>query len=53
MLPIHYIKLDNITSSDIAFFISDYNQRLIGKYNSLNEELKKELKQMLASRVTL
>ena len=49
----NFIKLDNITSSDIAFFISDYNQRLIGKYNSLNEELKKELKQMLASRVTL
>ena len=49
----NFIKLDNITSSDIAFFISDYNQRLIGKYNSLNEELKKELKQMLASRITL
>ncbi len=37
----NFIKLDNITSSDIAFFISDYNQRLIGKYNSLHEELKK------------
>lgn len=49
----NFIKLDNVSSSDIAFFISDYNQRLIGKYNSLNEVLKKELKPMFSSRVNL
>lgn len=47
----NFIKLDNITTSDIAFFISDYNKRLIGKFNSLDKKLQEELKQMLASRV--
>lgn len=47
----NFIKLDNITSSDIAFFISDYNHRLISKFNSLDKDLQKELTEMLASRV--
>ncbi len=47
----NFIKLDNITTSDIAFFISDYNKRLIGKFNSLDKKLQEEFKRMLASRV--
>jgi len=47
----NFLKLDNISSSDIAFFINDYNRRLIGKFNSLDADLQAEFKTMLTSRV--
>ena len=43
----NFIKLDNVTSSDIEFFIADYNRRLIGKFNSLEPNLQQEFRQML------
>lgn len=36
----NFSKLDNVTSSDLAFFIADFNRRLRGKFDSLPEELK-------------
>lgn len=47
----HFLRLPNITSKDIAFFISDYNKRLTGKYNSLPDKLKDEFAQKLANRI--
>ena len=38
-----FMKLDNISSLDIAFFVEDYNKRLKGKYDSLSPKLKSEL----------
>lgn len=42
----NFVKLDNVTGRDIAFFTEDYLRRLKGKYNSLPESLKKELKSL-------
>ena len=39
----NFRKIENISVSDLAFFIEDYNKRLKGKFNSLDEDLKKEL----------
>lgn len=36
-------KIDGISELDIIFFVSDYNKRLKGKFNSLSDELKGEL----------
>lgn len=38
-----FMKLDNISGLDVAFFIEDYNRRLKGKFNSLSKDLQKEL----------
>lgn len=39
----NFRKIENISVSDLAFFVEDYNKRLKGKFNSLDEDLKKEL----------
>lgn len=39
----NFIKIENISESDIMFFVADYNKRLKSKFNSLDENLKKEL----------
>lgn len=39
----NFIKLDCVTSYDIAFFVHDYCNRLRGKFESLPESLKSEL----------
>lgn len=39
----NFRKLENISVADLAFFIEDYNKRLKNKFDSLNEDLKKEL----------
>lgn len=39
----NFRKIDYISVSDLAFFVEDYNKRLKGKFNSLDEDLKKEL----------
>lgn len=40
----NFVKLDNISGRDIAFFTQDYMRRLKKKYDSLPESLKKEFK---------
>ena len=40
---INFRKIENVSVSDLAFFVEDYNKRLKGKFNSLDEDLKKEL----------
>lgn len=39
----NFVKLDNVTAKDIAFFTQDYMRRLRGKFDSLPEDLKTEL----------
>lgn len=39
----NFRKLPNISTLDLAFFLEDYNARLRGKFNSLDDELKSEL----------
>lgn len=39
----NFLKLDNITPSDISFFIRDFDSRKEDKYNSLSPQLKREL----------
>lgn len=39
----NFLKLDNVTAKDIAFFTQDYMRRLRGKFDSLPEDLKTEL----------
>lgn len=41
----NFTKLNNISSVDIAFFVNDYTRRLKGKFNSLPEHLKEELRE--------
>lgn len=36
----NFTKLDNVTRLDIAFFVSDFTRRLLGKFDSLPDELK-------------
>lgn len=42
----NFVKLNNITGRDIALFTEDYLRRLKGKYDSLPESLKTELKSL-------
>lgn len=39
----NFRKIENVSVADLAFFVEDYNKRLKGKFNSLDEDLKKEL----------
>lgn len=39
----NFRKLENVSVSDLAFFVEDYNKRLKGKFQSLDENLKSEL----------
>lgn len=36
----NFSKLEQVSESDISFFVGDYNRRLLGKYQSLPEVLK-------------
>lgn len=47
----NFVMLPNVTKQDIVFFYKDYDRRLIGKYESLPDELKVEFKEMLDKRV--
>ncbi len=39
----HFMKLANITTSDLAFFVNDFNMRLEDKFQSLPPELQDEM----------
>lgn len=39
----NFMKLDNVSAMDIAFFTQDYSRRLRGKFDSLPAKLKSEL----------
>ena len=38
----NFRKLQNVSISDLAFFVEDFNRRLRDKFNSLDEDLKSE-----------
>lgn len=40
----NFTKLNHVSSIDIAFFVTDYTRRLKGKFDSLPEHLKQELR---------
>lgn len=39
----NFLKIENVSEDNIAFFVADYNKRLKGKFNSLGEDLQHEL----------
>ena len=42
----NFARLFTVSPLDYEFFVSDFDRRLIDKYNSLSEELKKELAEL-------
>lgn len=42
----NFARLCNVSTLDYDFFVSDFDRRLIDKYNSLSEELKEELAEL-------
>lgn len=44
----NFIKLECTTTKDIAFFVNDYSRRLRGKFDSLPDTLKKDMKPLFS-----